>query len=301
MPEPRPVALALTDTPTIAEERSVRGALREADAAAGFPHDTRPLAVLLHDEAGKVAGGLWGRTGWSWLTIESLAVPPALRRTGLGTRILAMAEEEARARGCIGARLETCSPEARRFCETAGYVVSGTIEDCPPGQTRFTLTKRLGTVPAEPWPEAAGPRATITRSEGEWDPLVGVLEDGLTGFNMPFGGHHGFRAVNFAVRRPGDAKPVGGLSGHVLYRWFFVKLLYLPEDLRRGGLGAALLRRAEVEALAGGCIGIWLDTFSFQARPFYEKQGYRVFGTIDDFPPGHSRHYLMKRLDGARA
>ena len=44
-------------------------------------------------------------TSWSWLHVENLFVPAALRGRGLGTRILAMAEAEAQARGCVGARL----------------------------------------------------------------------------------------------------------------------------------------------------------------------------------------------------
>ncbi|MDB5536981.1 MAG: Acetyltransferase family protein, partial [Devosia sp.] len=43
-------------------------------------------------------------------------------------------------------------------------------------------------------------------------------------------------------------------------------------------------------------VGIWLDTFSFQARPFYEKLGYSVFGTIPDYPPGGARYFLSKTL-----
>jgi len=54
--------------------------------------------------------------------------------------------------------------------------------------------------------------------------------------------------------------------------------------------------RAEAIARAHGCVGIWLDTFSFQARGFYEKLGFAVFGTMEDFPPGHQRFFLQKRL-----
>jgi GNAT superfamily N-acetyltransferase len=294
-------SLALTDAPTAAEEAAIRGALREANAAAGFPHDTRPLAVLLRDDAGTVVGGLWGRTGWSWLYIENLAVPPSLRGRGHGARILAAAEAEARLRGCIGARLDTYSFQARGFYERQGYALAGAIEDCPPGETRFTLTRRLDApAAASPWPGAAAPRATITATAAEWDAVAGVLDEGLDAFNTRLAGPHGFRPLNLVVRRPGESRPVGGLCGHAVYRWFFVRLLYLPEDLRRGGLGAALMRRVEAEAAAMGCVGIWLDTFSFQARPFYERLGYRLFGTLDDFPPGHARYYLMKRLDGAQ-
>jgi hypothetical protein len=41
---------------------------------------------------------------------------------------------------------------------------------------------------------------------------------------------------------------------------------------------------------------LWLDTFSFQARPFYEKLGYEVFGQLEDYPRGHSRYFLQKRF-----
>jgi hypothetical protein len=48
---------------------------------------------------------------------------------------------------------------------------------------------------------------------------------------------------------------------------------------------------------ARGCIGAHLDTFTFQARPFYERHGYAVFGQLDNYPGGHSRFFLSKRLD----
>jgi hypothetical protein len=45
-----------------------------------------------------------------------------------------------------------------------------------------------------------------------------------------------------------------------------------------------------------GCQYVWLDTYSFQARPFYEKLGYRVFGQLPDHPPGHTRFFMFKTL-----
>ena len=127
-----------------------------------------------------------------------------------------------------------------------------------------------------------------------------AVEAGLVAFNEPFVGPHGYRPLNLVVRRPGEAAPAGGLIGYTVHHWLHVRLLWLPEDLRRGGLGATLIRRAEVEARTRGCIGAWLDTFGFQARPFYEALGYAVFGTLEDQPPGHRRYFLMKRLDAAR-
>jgi GNAT superfamily N-acetyltransferase len=75
---------------------------------------------------------------------------------------------------------------------------------------------------------------------------------------------------------------------------WYVELLFVPESLRRGGLGRRLMRDAEEEAIRRGCRGAWLDTFSFQARGFYERLGYAAFGLIEDYPPGHSRIFLKK-------
>lgn len=90
---------------------------------------------------------------------------------------------------------------------------------------------------------------------------------------------------------------VGGLWGVTGYRWLFVQYLALPSQLRGQGRGRELMKAAEAEAKRHGCIGVWLDTFSFQARGFYERLGYRAFGQIDDYPPGETRFFLSKRID----
>jgi len=56
-----------------------------------------------------------------------------------------------------------------------------------------------------------------------------------------------------------------------------------------------LMGQAEGRARERGCHSTWLDTFSFQARGFYEKLGYEEFGRLD-YPPGHYRHFMRKRL-----
>jgi GNAT superfamily N-acetyltransferase len=88
----------------------------------------------------------------------------------------------------------------------------------------------------------------------------------------------------------------GGLWGYTSYGWLFVQLLAVPEALRRMGYGRQLMHAAEQEAVARGCRNAWLDTFEFQARGFYEKLGYAVFGELPDHPPGFARFFLKKRL-----
>ncbi len=98
------------------------------------------------------------------------------------------------------------------------------------------------------------------------------------------------------VRDGKDGPITGGAWGRSYYQWLFIELLVVPEALRGQGIGSELLRKAEAEARQRACHGVWLDTFSFQARGFYEKHGYAVFGEIADYPAPHSRFFLSKRL-----
>lgn len=92
-------------------------------------------------------------------------------------------------------------------------------------------------------------------------------------------------------------EPVGGLWGRFAYDWLFVELLAVPAAHRGAGLGTALMQKAEALARARGYVGVWLDTYDFQARGFYEKLGFRIFGALEDHPLGHRRFFLQKRFD----
>ena len=92
---------------------------------------------------------------------------------------------------------------------------------------------------------------------------------------------------------------LGGAFGHVWGGWLDLSLLWVAEPLRGRGYGRKLLEAAEEEARAQGCRGVFLSTFSFQARPFYEKYGYEVIGEIPDYPIGHAFYFLKKTLEDA--
>ncbi len=90
-------------------------------------------------------------------------------------------------------------------------------------------------------------------------------------------------------------RTIGGLWGTSLFRWLVVELLFVPEELRGQGTGTAIMRQAEAIARARGCIGMWLDTYDFQAPAFYAALGFEAFGQIEDQPPGHRRIFMRKR------
>ncbi|HEX8272882.1 MAG TPA: GNAT family N-acetyltransferase [Longimicrobiaceae bacterium] len=127
-----------------------------------------------------------------------------------------------------------------------------------------------------------------------------ALVSGLVGFNDAHAGPEGWRRLAVLVRAD-DGALVGGLLGFTHWDWLFVGHLWLPEALRGRGMGRELLLRAEREAIARGCRHAHLDTFSFQARGFYESLGYEVFGALDEYPPGHTRYFLRKAVLSATA
>ena len=91
-------------------------------------------------------------------------------------------------------------------------------------------------------------------------------------------------------------KVVGGIIGNTHWGWLFIKQFWVDESLRGKGVGTKLIRLIESGAMDRGCEWAWLDTFDFQALSFYEKLGYEVLSTLDDFPLGHKRIFLKKKL-----
>ncbi len=89
---------------------------------------------------------------------------------------------------------------------------------------------------------------------------------------------------------------VGGLVGIMFGGWLYVSLLWIEKSIRCSGYGTRLMRIAEKEAAKAGCKHVHLDTYSFEARPFYERLGYELFATLDDYPPGHCKYFLKKQL-----
>lgn len=102
-----------------------------------------PLWIFARDPTGKVHGGLRGQTYWSWGMIDVLSVAPTYRRQGVGSRLLAKAEEIVRSRGCLGVRLDTTSFQAPEFYRRHGYSEFGRIDDHPLGHTRIWFMKRF--------------------------------------------------------------------------------------------------------------------------------------------------------------
>ena len=118
---------------------------------------------------------------------------------------------------------------------------------------------------------------------------------GLLDFNEVRLGPSGEQPVKFVVRDSAGTV-VGGILGHTRWRWLYIAKLWVDDHARGKGLGTRLMVAAEDVARSRGCTDVSLDTFDYQARPFYEMLGYELFGTLEGYPPGSRQYYLRKRL-----
>ena len=122
-----------------------------------------------------------------------------------------------------------------------------------------------------------------------------ALWKGIVSFNRRHAGPLKYeRAVLSA--RDGKRRVLGGLILQSYWRESYIEVFWLSARARRAGLGSRLIQEAERRARRRGSRLIHLNTYSFQAPRFYEKQGYRRFGGISGSPRGASRHFYVKRL-----
>ncbi|HOU13346.1 MAG TPA: GNAT family N-acetyltransferase [Anaerolineae bacterium] len=107
------------------------------------------------------------------------------------------------------------------------------------------------------------------------------------------------RALRIFLRNQAN-EVVGGVVANCFGGWMYIALLWVEKSLRNRGHGTRLMRLAEAEAIQLGCQNAHVDTYSFETRPFYERLSYELFATLEDYPPGHCKYFLKKRLgDGA--
>jgi predicted N-acetyltransferase YhbS len=135
----------------------------------------------------------------------------------------------------------------------------------------------------------------IERSQNPTDEEREAILTPLRAYNEAQAGPPNAQLLALLVRDD-NGEILGGLYGRFFYQWLFIELLSVPEQARGQGMGSKLMQMAEDLAREKECVGIWLDTFDFQAPEFYKRLGYSELGQIADYPPGHKRFFFQKRL-----
>ena len=125
------------------------------------------------------------------------------------------------------------------------------------------------------------------------------IDDGIMAYNkgkVTFTQEPPFIPVNRVIRNE-EGEILAGVNS-MIYCWrvLAIDVLWVKEAYRKMGYGTRLLQELEKVAKEEKCSMIHLDTFDFQAKGFYEKNGFEVFGTLENCPPGHARYYMKKEI-----
>jgi GNAT superfamily N-acetyltransferase len=275
---------------------TVHRSLRNYNTAATGIVEFYPLVFLIKDAGHNVLGGILGNVVGGWLHIRSLWVDRQCRGRGYATGLMAAAERYAIGKGCVAAFLQTASYEARPLYEKLGYRVFAELSDHPSkGHNRYFLAKQpLSGI------EDGGDRrdrANIVMQPYASFDVQEIVNRGIhthasAAIGLP---EQMWFAANFFLKND-DGEIVGGALGNTWGLWLYVSDLWVDPSIRGKGYATKLMTAIEHLAIERGCRNSYLDTFSFQARPLYEKLGYKLFGTLENHPKGHSHYFLRKTL-----
>jgi GNAT superfamily N-acetyltransferase len=125
-----------------------------------------------------------------------------------------------------------------------------------------------------------------------------VIRDGLGAYNFEKAGYRDQRPLAILVSDPETGDVVGGLLGGTSFGLLRIDRFFLPESLRKQGLGTKIINAAEEEGVRRGCTRALLTTLSFQAPDFYKRQGWEVLAELEGIPPAPSRFLMTKKLTG---
>lgn len=236
----------------------------------------------------------WNRLSY----LHGLVVHPDFRRLGIAKKLVERVEISSRNRKQRGVSVDTPVDNlgGRKFYTSIGFNEAYIMpEFYEAGLDGVTFQKIFH------------PKSIIINAKTNIDGIfessekdIHWVNEQLTKFNnqqAPFTQSKVDIFFNYHVKASnGDI--IAGINS-IMYAWgiVFIGILFVDEAHRAKGLGIKLLKHVENEAKKNGGYLALLDTFDFQAKDFYIKAGYEVFGTVHDCPPGHTRHHMLKRLN----
>jgi GNAT superfamily N-acetyltransferase len=123
--------------------RIIGGGISNYNAKQAGDDNAQRVCFVLQSPGGEIVGGVIGVVYWDWFSLDLMWMEEPYRGQGYGSRLLALAEDEARKRGARHAHLDTFSFQAPGFYENYGYEIFGELPDFPAGHQRYYMRKEL--------------------------------------------------------------------------------------------------------------------------------------------------------------
>jgi GNAT superfamily N-acetyltransferase len=296
------VSSALDDPRTAEVESLLRGHNQTAnpgflEALGGPEGEVVPLKVFASNPGGDVVGGLVGHTRFSWLKLEILAVSEEERRGGIATRLLERAEREALKRGCRYVFSDGMEYHSPGFYTANGFHVAGHVDDWDSrGHEKFFWFKEISSAPPREIGRTGLPEVRVRPFEPrDSEAVEGIVESLGDWFDerartrsIPTDLRHQDAHVALLAETVAGFMTLFVSQGRLNIGWIGVH-----RDLRRRGVGSALIESAAATALDSGIgviatttLGGGIEYEPYEStRAFYRRQGFEVYQTdVTDNP-----------------
>lgn len=244
-----------------------------------------PFYFLLR-ENGKITGGLFCLSVWDWLMIENYYF---IRPEADLNRLLQYAEEFAVKNDLHSLGIKAIEEVYKGLLGQYGFIKTGHLEERPPGyECQFMSLSNI--------------RPLKDRLYNNADIICINKEDQDTeNFNQMVN-HYYIKKIGdisnpeFCIKAVLNNEIVGGIIFNLGWGWLYIDVLWVDKNHRGKRIGHELLKMAEQYALEKGFCRSFLGTAEFQARLFYEKNGYSVFSINYDLPNGYKNFSMKKPL-----
>ncbi len=278
------------------EAENVEQKIDESDRFVVPPEDgaaEEEIVLKITDGEEKIIAGCTAWIDrWKCVDLSHLWVDERYRNRGLGSRLFREILRTAREKGCTIATVGLYSFQASAFCEKRGMTAFDIKEDCPKGHTHQYLAIRLDRVAPEDEPG----EAPFPIQSGDAKDNAFLLDRFYAHSDEQVPRAHAYLSFDKKIADETGHLIAGVEAGVNGWNVGYVDVLWAEEPYRGQGLGSKLLREAEREITAHGGERALVSAFDWQAIPFFEKNGYAVTGTLDDFPKGHRFYCMEKKL-----
>lgn len=244
------------------------------------------LLLEIQDDNLKRIGAVSGKISWDYFEINGFYVEPKYRGVGIGQILINAVAYEARERfGALKMEFVTNFPELQAYLSDTGWTKQGQLAEMPKGFCNAFFYR--GTDAASPILERISIQESLEGETGDW----------LQMKNEEMCKQHRIdrtREEKTVMMLDANQEVLGGVYGYIEREWLYISLLWVDDSARGLGVGTQLMEGIEKWAEEKGICNFYVGTAEFQARPFYEKRGYRVITTCVDQPKGYECYTLIK-------
>jgi GNAT superfamily N-acetyltransferase len=260
---------------------------------------TPDISLILLDRNQNIMGGVITSMLAGIMHLEVLWVDEKLRRKGLGKDLVLTAEKLGRKKGYPASQTWTFSFQAPEFYQSIGYKIKGICQGYCDGVTEYVLSKNFKESHLHPSSKHELQKRGFTIIENNAKEAMRAVRKGLIEYNKneleELHKKYPRTSLNLVLKN-GHGRIIGGLLAFSTLKAVNFECLWVDKKYRNRGYGKVLLETLERKALKNGSQSILVMVYSFQSLEFFQRNGFEIFGSSDNYPNSITEYYLIKWL-----